>query len=344
MNNGEIDSATAGVGELPTADRRSPAIFSFVHAITELAPARHALGRLYIAEGASLPPCLAAEAVGQLAAWVAMAACDFARRPVAGIAGEVVFGAAGVTNGVIDLEVELETCDDDAVAYRGQARAGGRDVVSLAQCVGPMLPAEDFDDPGALRERFRQLVATPRLPPLTTLPDVAASCAWREIERDPGARLVAELTVPHQALFFADHFPRKPVFPATLFLDAQIRLAIDLWSDSPSGSLSGSLSDSLSDSPLRRRGVRGDLTHPGSRSEQNPPLPPFSEGGHFGFEGGNHAESMVRVRDVKMRSFISPGTVIEVIAELAGTDVRLLARSDGRRLSTASVSIQSERT
>jgi len=38
----------------------------------------------------------------------------------------------------------------------------------------------------------------------------------------------AAVYVPVSAPFFADHFPRRPVFPATLLLDAQIRLALRL--------------------------------------------------------------------------------------------------------------------
>jgi 3-hydroxymyristoyl/3-hydroxydecanoyl-(acyl carrier protein) dehydratase len=34
--------------------------------------------------------------------------------------------------------------------------------------------------------------------------------------------------VPASAPFFGDHFPRRPVFPASLLLDAQIRLALRL--------------------------------------------------------------------------------------------------------------------
>jgi 3-hydroxymyristoyl/3-hydroxydecanoyl-(acyl carrier protein) dehydratase len=34
------------------------------------------------------------------------------------------------------------------------------------------------------------------------------------------------LQVPDAAPFFNDHFPRRPVFPATLMLDAQIELAL----------------------------------------------------------------------------------------------------------------------
>jgi 3-hydroxymyristoyl/3-hydroxydecanoyl-(acyl carrier protein) dehydratase len=44
--------------------------------------------------------------------------------------------------------------------------------------------------------------------------------------------------VPEHASFFGDHFPRRPVFPATLLLDLQMRLAIELAdsiSDRPGG-------------------------------------------------------------------------------------------------------------
>jgi 3-hydroxymyristoyl/3-hydroxydecanoyl-(acyl carrier protein) dehydratase len=44
--------------------------------------------------------------------------------------------------------------------------------------------------------------------------------------------------VPPSAPFFGDHFPRRPVFPATLLLDAQIGLALSLaaeWPHWPAG-------------------------------------------------------------------------------------------------------------
>jgi 3-hydroxymyristoyl/3-hydroxydecanoyl-(acyl carrier protein) dehydratase len=44
----------------------------------------------------------------------------------------------------------------------------------------------------------------------------------------PGLALKATLPVPLDAPFFGDHFPRRAVFPATLLLDTQIRLALDL--------------------------------------------------------------------------------------------------------------------
>jgi 3-hydroxymyristoyl/3-hydroxydecanoyl-(acyl carrier protein) dehydratase len=45
------------------------------------------------------------------------------------------------------------------------------------------------------------------------------------VEHVPGESIRANLAIPGSAPFFADHFPRRPVFPATLLLDAQIALA-----------------------------------------------------------------------------------------------------------------------
>jgi 3-hydroxyacyl-[acyl-carrier-protein] dehydratase len=45
------------------------------------------------------------------------------------------------------------------------------------------------------------------------------------LEREPGVRASARLDVPRDAPFFADHFPRRPVFPGTLLLDRMTVLA-----------------------------------------------------------------------------------------------------------------------
>jgi len=44
----------------------------------------------------------------------------------------------------------------------------------------------------------------------------------------PGAFASAEVEVPAAAPFFGDHFPRRPVFPATLLLDTKIKLAMSV--------------------------------------------------------------------------------------------------------------------
>ena len=202
------------------------AAFSFVDRITEVEPGRRARGTFAVPGNlARFPACLVAEAVGQLAAWIAMAQIDFRGRPVAALATETVFHDDARPGSRLDLSVEIESCDDEAVAYGGAALADGANAIELRHCLGPMLPVQDFDAPEAMRERFRLLCTTGAPAGRfrgVVLPELIG------LEGSAGKSARALLKVPSAAPFFADHFPRRPVFPATLLLDGQIRLAIDL--------------------------------------------------------------------------------------------------------------------
>ena len=94
------------------------------------------------------------------------------------------------------LAVEIEHCDDDAVAYRGHGRrstARGRS--SSIDCLGPMLPLAEFDDPAAMRDVLR--IAVRRQAPRR-----GASRAWRcrrrvaPSMRGDGGSATATLQVP----------------------------------------------------------------------------------------------------------------------------------------------------
>src|SRR3990172_3125605 len=99
------------------ADRFSA--FSFVDRITALEPGRRARGRFAVPAGLSeFSTCLVAEAGGQLAAWVAMAQAEFRRRPVAALSGETRIVGEAAPGEILDLGVEIESCDPDAVADR----------------------------------------------------------------------------------------------------------------------------------------------------------------------------------------------------------------------------------
>jgi 3-hydroxymyristoyl/3-hydroxydecanoyl-(acyl carrier protein) dehydratase len=199
--------------------------FSFVDRITEVKPGSRARGAFSIPHRpGEFPGCLVAEAVGQLAAWAAMAALAFRRRPVAGLAGRVEFTGAVRPGQTLDLAVELENCDADAVAYRGWASVGGSPVLRLTHCVGPMLPTEELDDPRAVEDHFRLLCGAGAAPgrfPGVTMPQLLLA------EASAPGELRAVLQIPESAPFFADHFPRRPVFPGSLLLDAKMRLAAE---------------------------------------------------------------------------------------------------------------------
>jgi 3-hydroxymyristoyl/3-hydroxydecanoyl-(acyl carrier protein) dehydratase len=196
--------------------------FSFVDRISVLEPGVRVSGSWRIPSSLpGFPLSLVAEATGQLAAWSAMAAIDFSHRPVAGIAGRVELLGEAFPGQTLELSAELETADQEAVAYGGVASVDGQPILRLHHCVGPMMPAEEFDDPAAMRERLALLCgpgAEPgafRAVPEFTLDDLAV---------EAGSVARAKLQVPAEAAFFGDHFPRRPVFPGTLLMNMNLKL------------------------------------------------------------------------------------------------------------------------
>jgi len=267
--------------------------FSFVDRITEVTPGVRVRGTFHVPAGVrEFPAALLAEAVGQLAAWSSMAKLGFRLRPVAGLARETRFFRVARPGDTLALEADIESCTDNDVAYAGRASVDGEPVIALEQCLGPMLPAEDFDAPEQLRRDF-DLLCGPGAPS-----DRFAGLPVFNLEHTEavaGERVKALLRVPDSAAFFEDHFPRKPVFPATLLLDNLIRLAIGL-------------------------------------AEKD--IAPVA--------GTELAAS--RVLDVKVRTFIPPGEVLELSvqrfqSESAPFLARLAARANGKPVATARVEI-----
>ena len=209
------------------------AAFSFVDRITEFTPGTSARGIFHVPAAIRVfPACLVAEADGQLAAWVSMDSIGYRGRPVAALAGETRFLGAVAPGDDIHLSVVIDDVDDDAVSYRGEASVNGRAVIELNDCLGPMLPVADFDAPELLQQRFALLRGAGA--PVDRFHGVAEP-AVETVEHIPGKLVRAMLHVPASAPFFADHFPRRPVFPATLLLNAQIALATQLAREANAG-------------------------------------------------------------------------------------------------------------
>lgn len=199
------------------------AAFTFVDRISALDDGVSARGTFHIPlQLDAFPSSLLAEATGQLAAWVAVAKLGFRVRPVAGIAHETEYAGVPRPGDTLETEIRIDSCEEDAVAYQGSASIGNQKVLELRNCVGPMLPLEEFDDAEAMREFFATLCASgaslDRFPGVISVP-------LTPIERDNGRFIRARLEVPTEAAFFADHFPRRPVFPGTLLLDRMTSLA-----------------------------------------------------------------------------------------------------------------------
>lgn len=210
-------------------------MFHFVDQILSLDPGRHAVGVKHVTEadvflrrragaGPILRPCIVGEALGQLGAWVVMQANGFTLRPVAGIARDVRLLGTAAPGDEIRLDTTIDAMNDGTVAYHAVATVRGSEVVVLEEGLGPLLPLEDFDDPQELRGRLARIRAGSAGAPAAAVARAAdgpGSCFELDEVRVAagGAEATAQKCIAPDWPFFADHFPRKPVFPLTLLLE-----------------------------------------------------------------------------------------------------------------------------
>ncbi|MBX3023553.1 hypothetical protein KF840_01445 [bacterium] len=172
----------------------------------------------------ALPPWLVLEAVGQLAAWVAMARTDFLSRPVAALIGDAALDRSlwrERAEGPLLLAARLERIDSRAILYNGTARCGGRVIAELSRCVGPLLPVALFDDPDRVRAHLGALRRGEAVSGHEPMPLPAAE----PVEVEANGLRRTRLVVPATAPYFPEHFPRRPVFPASLLAATLDRLA-----------------------------------------------------------------------------------------------------------------------
>jgi len=174
------------------------------------------------------PLSLVAEAIGQLAAMSSMKAVDFQFRPVAGIAGAVDFTGVVKPGDTLELEATLSKADEESVNYDGIAKVNGEPVVVLHDSLGPMVPMLDFDDPSAVSARYDLLVGEGAEPgAFKGVPEFT----YEKTGGERGASSEGKFTIPSEAPFFGDHFARNPVFPGTLLMNLNLKLALDLVSE-----------------------------------------------------------------------------------------------------------------
>jgi 3-hydroxymyristoyl/3-hydroxydecanoyl-(acyl carrier protein) dehydratase len=205
--------------------------FSFVDRIASVRDGKQIHGSYVIpSQRGDFPLSLAGEAVGQLAAWVAMAAVDFVQRPVAGLAGSIELLGEPRAGQVLELAANLEHVDAESVEYTGTAHVDGTLVIRLIDCVGPMVQLSEFDDPQEVRLRFEELS---RIGAVTGgflgLPELTLERTGGEA----GNWVCANFQVPTEAAFFADHFPRRPVFPGSLLMHMNLQLGAVLAAEIP---------------------------------------------------------------------------------------------------------------
>jgi 3-hydroxymyristoyl/3-hydroxydecanoyl-(acyl carrier protein) dehydratase len=183
-------------------------------------------------------PAIIGEALGQLAAWNAMFSVDFKMRPVAGVVDSVCLHRNILVGETVVFNAVIDSIDETAIQYHGNATIGDEEVFTLSSALGPMLPMQDFIDQDLAKKQFdtiyrpidyatNQELLNCDVTDLidTSKVNITSLTYDKIIANDPGQNLVASKKIMRSAPYFDDHFPNKPVLPLTVLLACKINLA-----------------------------------------------------------------------------------------------------------------------
>lgn len=223
--------------------------FLFVDRIVESSPGQWIRGVKHVTkEDAYLTideqgkPCfissLVGETLGQLAAWNVMAHNDFTLRPVAGVVSSARLCRPAYVGDTLLLESFIDAVDDKAVQYHSIARVGDEPVFIIDGALGPLLPMTNFIDRDEVQQQYNEIYRPGDWEQVCSLlAPSAGACVDtdkirlssmtfdRIIESRPGDSISAEKRISRAALYFPDHFPKKPVLPMTVLLECTQNLA-----------------------------------------------------------------------------------------------------------------------
>lgn len=186
-------------------------------------------------------PSLIGETLGQLAAWNVMHRLEFSHRPVAGIVAKAAMHRPAYVGETLLLESFIERIEDSVMQYHSVARIGNETVFTLEGALGPLLPMDDFIDPDEVKQQFSEInrpgdwaiisSASTRLSNSDLMLNMELPLVSMNFDRvcscEPGVSLLAEKRITRAALYFDDHFPRKPVLPLTVLLECKLNLAYE---------------------------------------------------------------------------------------------------------------------
>ncbi len=172
--------------------------------------------------GGLRPACFFLEAMSQAAGWLIAASTDFIRRGLPVAIGAFRFLAAPPAGSRVDLEAEIMAWRDTSAVVRGQASTGGR-VLGEAEGICGLSPADQFEDPAATKATYAALLEGTAVPP-DAAHAVEPPGAPRIDALDARAGRATWLVAGGNGLF-ADHFPRFPVLPGSLQVQALADLA-----------------------------------------------------------------------------------------------------------------------
>ncbi len=182
-------------------------------------------------------PVIAAEAVAQLVSWIIIAERDFSVKPVITVVDSYRCSGHMQPGDRLEVVGTVESFSEESALAGGEILLNGRRILELTHAVCYLYPLHELDHPDQTRNRFADLYdeghPLPRDEAVRSIPREHMPLVPRHpldmiIGGDDPDRLHGIKNVTATEDYFNDHFPRKPVLPGVITMEAMTVLGAEL--------------------------------------------------------------------------------------------------------------------
>jgi 3-hydroxyacyl-[acyl-carrier-protein] dehydratase len=176
-------------------------------------------------------PVIAAEAAAQALSWLIVEARDFLVKPLITVLDSYTCFRHVQPGDQIEMEGQVESFQPESALAHARILLNKKPAAEIKHGVCYLYPLVELQDPESARRQFQNL--TENKVPLpaaaqvkTELPHstgtALAARPWvdRVIEYEAGKKIVGIRNVTGTEDYFNDHFPRRPILPGVIIMDA----------------------------------------------------------------------------------------------------------------------------
>jgi 3-hydroxyacyl-[acyl-carrier-protein] dehydratase len=177
-------------------------------------------------------PVIAAEAAAQALSWLIVDAKDFTVKPLITVLDSCTCSRHLQPGDQLELEGELESFQPESALAHARILLNKKPAVEIRHGVCYLYPLQELQDPEDARRQFKNLmdnstpplqqecVAIPGLPQGTSAVSTALPWVDRVLHCEAGKKILGIKNVTSTEDFFNDHFPRMPLLPGVIIMEA----------------------------------------------------------------------------------------------------------------------------
>lgn len=185
-----------------------------------------------------LPRSLSVEAIAQLISWLVIVTKDFTVKPVAVMTDFTEFSGDARPGDQMVLKAEIKSMNEDDAVCSGRVEINGKVTTELKNGICAFIPLDDLENISVVKDVYRAISGNTTIEDFINYKKTVSetgnnsennkftlNVVDKVLEIENGKSILGTKSFTMTEEFGADHFPKKPVMPGTMMIEAFSQLS-----------------------------------------------------------------------------------------------------------------------